>query len=160
MRNSILPATFLRGINLGLDVERILIPDWSKEALGVNMEVDHIVELQVVPDNQQEIWDNFGNYELLDETSNGRAGPQLQQNIAAERRELARQTGSQSWLSRDLVFDQVVPQDGPSGQRWVEDEIRGGDHLDIIDDLNGPRPFDAGASPGGASKTDEDGGAP
>ena len=92
------------------------------------------LELQVVPwEEVDTIWDNFGNYELLDQSSNASSGSQLRSNIEAERRRLAAVTGDLGWLARPLRFTQVTVDSGASGQRWLRDEIRTGEHLDALD---------------------------
>jgi len=100
------------------------------------MEVDHKVELQVTPPGEEGIWDSFSNYELLDEDSNRRCGSQLRANIAVERRRLALITGDPTWLVRPLIFDEVIADEGTSGERWKEDDITLGHQIDSFDELN------------------------
>lgn len=129
---------YWRGERLGLSHVRILLPDWSRHFLGVPMEVDHIIELQVAPlaPGNTEIWDNFDNYELLDESSNASSGRSLANNIERERQALAARTGNGVWLTGKLTFTavEITGQGGP-GQRWTKEEIRTGEHLDSFEEL-------------------------
>jgi hypothetical protein len=161
IRSTMFPEVLKRGLALGLSGERLRQPDWSREQAEVAMEVDHIIELQVTRPGTEEIWDHPNHYELLDRRSNGRSGSRLRANIAGERRALARQTGDNSWRTRDLVFDQVIADAGPTGERWLDEEIQRGDHLDSFERHHGSGapgagPADAGL-PGGT--TPPDGGA-
>jgi hypothetical protein len=125
------PSTYARGEELNLTRDRILLPDWSRDHKRQPMNVDHIVELQVVPrDEHTGLWNSVVNYELLDGISNSLSGSQLKNNIIEERLRLARETGDETWLVRELVFDRVETDSGPRGSRWKREEIRSGEHLD------------------------------
>jgi hypothetical protein len=114
--------------DMGIEENRRTRPNWSRDVDGVPMEVDHVVELQVLPELEIDAWgDTFSNYELLDRPSNGSAGPQLRANIAAERRRLVSTTGNPAWATVDLIFTRVIAS-GTSGQRWSEDDIQRGEH--------------------------------
>lgn len=118
------------GLRLGIDPKRILRPNWSRDNPRTPMEVDHMVELQVLPKAQVDAWgDSFVNYELLDRLANGLSGGILQTNIRAERLRLMLETEDPTWATRVLKFTQVRVQPGPDGQRWLAEEIRSGDHL-------------------------------
>ena len=113
-------------------------PNWSRDQDRIPMEVDHIVELQVLPDADIDAWgDTFSNYELLDRPSNGSAGPQLRANIAAERRRLVQTTGDPAWLVRDLFFTIVRTMGGNRGQRWLAEDIQEGEHYWALRRLRG-----------------------
>ena len=110
------PSTYARGEELNLTRDRILLPDWSRDQRRQPMNVDHIVELQVVPTNEHAgLWNSVVNYELLDGVSNAMSGSQLKNNIIEERLRLARETGDETWLVRELVFDRVEADSGPRG---------------------------------------------
>lgn len=127
-----------RGVRMGLRESRIFRPNWSRNDRWINMQVDHVVELQVVPPGEVDgIWDTFINYELLDQSSNSQSGSQLRANIVAERQRLAALTGDPGWLSRPLRFTRVEADSGPGGQRWLAEQIRGGQHLDALEEHQG-----------------------
>ncbi|HEY0733610.1 MAG TPA: hypothetical protein VGD69_01785 [Herpetosiphonaceae bacterium] len=111
---------------------RKLRPDWSKTQDHVSMHVDHQVELQVCPRGEEEVWDSFANYELLDEDSNISSGSQLKANIVAERSRLAARTGNSAWLGADLVFTRLEVMAGRRGERWSADEIQQGKHYHVL----------------------------
>ncbi len=119
---------------LGIEVHEncITVPNWSKQRDEVRMTVDHMIEVQVVPNNRMQEFHNIGNWELLDESSNSSSGPKLQSNIAAERKRLVRETGDVTWLEKPLHFTKVEAQPGPHGQRWTAEEIMDGDHFDVL----------------------------
>jgi hypothetical protein len=133
------PEVYLRGESMGLPDARILRPDWSRDQQYVDMQVDHVIEFQVLPATEYGWADSFANYELLDQPSNGSAGPQLAANIQEEREELAVYYNDLSWLVRPLRFDLVVTQAGPGGERWLEEEIAFGEHLDSLEEHQGER---------------------
>jgi len=116
----------------GIDEDRRTIPNWSWSSPFISMTVDHVLELQVVPLGEEEIWDRPNNYELLDQSSNSSSGPKLKSNIRKERERLTRVTGDQGWMYDDLCFTRLIATPGPSGQRWSVDAIRSGDHLSAL----------------------------
>lgn len=128
-----------RGVRLGLAENRIFRPNWTSAPVRMDMQVDHIVELQVTPAAEVALWDSFVNYELLDGPSNAASGSILMNNIQAERARLAATTGNPGWLVMPLVFTHVLVSAGTPGQRWSADEIRRGDHLDAYRRLIGER---------------------
>lgn len=128
-----------RGDRLGLTERQILRPNWSRDRLGTGMDVDHIVELQVTPNHERDIWNEIQNYELLDSSSNSSSGTKLDSNIAAERRRLVTVTKDPSYLFRPLVFNKIQPSSGQSGERWLFDDIRSGQHLDSYEELTGTK---------------------
>jgi hypothetical protein len=123
---------FERALALGLTPARILRPDWSRQAESVEMQVDHIVELQLVTAADVAWADTITNYELLDARANQASGSRLRQNIRRERERLAARTGDPAWLTRDLVFTEVLPESGSRGQRWRHEEIQQGLHLLLL----------------------------
>lgn len=133
-----------RGHPLGLSGEqgekRIRVPDWSRQA-PMKMEVDHVIELQVAPPGQRGEFDSMANYELLDRATNGRVGPKIRANIAAER---AKQIAyDPSAATRILAFDRIDVEDGsPLGERWISDELIEGAQLDAYDTLGRPPAID------------------
>ncbi|MET0622224.1 MAG: DUF4157 domain-containing protein [Pyrinomonadaceae bacterium] len=122
---------------MGVNETRRKRPDWSKTVDRVQMQVDHIVELQVSPPGQEEIYDSVVNYELLDSASNGSSGSRLKSNIAAERARLAAVTRDPGWLTAPLVFTQLEVTPGGGGMRWLPDEIQDGKHYHTLRWLRG-----------------------
>lgn len=117
---------------LGVSDARKLRPNWTPDRYTQlePMEVDHMVELQVTLPTEEAIWDSVSNYELLDRDSNGASGRLLHANITAERARIAGCTGDASWMVKPLQFDALEVQPGPPGERWLIDDIHGGEHLD------------------------------
>ena len=95
------------------------------------MEVDHIIELQVTPMSHRDYFNSIANFELLDRAANGSSGPLLANNIAAER--AIQVAFDPSAAGKILTFDQVVLDGGSAGERWLVDEIRGGEQLDAYE---------------------------
>ncbi|MBN8592376.1 MAG: DUF4157 domain-containing protein [Anaerolineae bacterium] len=126
-------SVFERGLNLGLTPRQIFRPNWDRFGARLKdpTEVDHIIEIQLAPPGNQGFWDNIPNYELLDRDSNGASGRELRANIINERKELAAETNDPTWLEKPLKFEEVVANSGPQGTRWLWDEIRTGEHLDV-----------------------------
>lgn len=127
--------TYDRGISMGLSEARLFRPNWSRDRYPIEMQVDHIVELQVTPRAERGLWNSAVNYELLDQPTNGRSGPRLRGNIARERRRLVALTGNAAWATLPLRFTVLIVEGSPMGERWQDDEIRLGEHLDIFDKL-------------------------
>ena len=118
------------GRRLGLPDERILRPDWDRRGGRTPMQVDHRIEWQVRPLGDESSLDEPWNYELLDAASNRVSGASIDREIRAERQRIARETGDQSWLARDLTFTHVEG-GGSSGRRWSLEEISNGIHLQV-----------------------------
>jgi hypothetical protein len=149
------PVKYHEGRTLGISRERIFRPDWTKLNANVpTMQVDHMIELQVLPRALQSGWgDTFDNYELLDQRSNTSAGPTLSGNIARERRRLFALTCDPRWLTCFLRFDEIVPTPGPwTGARWSSDEIIRGDQVDAWRRLHGTTPGAAIPPPAATTK--------
>jgi hypothetical protein len=123
-------SVYERGKQLGLTEEQIRIPDWSRQR-SIDMEVDHVVELQVTPDAARAHFNSMANYELLDEESNGTSGGLLAENIRKERQKQV--AFDPTAATRVLFFDEVVLDGGTSGERWDVEEIRRGDHIDALE---------------------------
>lgn len=114
---------------------RVRVPNWSRMR-STSMEVDHIIELQLTPSAMRSDFNSLANMELLDETSNGNSGKQIQLNVAAER---ARQVAfDPTAANRVLRFDAVTLEGGTPGERWSVDEIRAGEQLDAYEQHDGP----------------------
>jgi hypothetical protein len=126
------PSVYERGHQLGLTGEAgeklIRVPDWTRTS-SVEMEVDHIVELQVTPMAMRAEFNSIFNMELLDQPSNGSSGPRLDSNIKKER---AKQEAADPTLVGKIIkFDAVqMDDDGGTGERWTLDEIKAGKQLD------------------------------
>jgi hypothetical protein len=128
------------GLRMGLTRERVLRPDWSRDVRYLPMQVDHMVELQLTPNTEREIWNEFDvNYELLGALSNALSGGEFQRNILEERIRLSTETKDPTWMFRPLRFTRVVPAAGPLGQRWLKEEIGRGDHIKALRRLQGER---------------------
>jgi Domain of unknown function (DUF4157) len=150
------PVKYHEGRTLGIPRERIFRPDWTKLNANVpTMQVDHMIELQVLPRSLQSGWgDTFDNYELLDQRSNTSAGPTLSANIARERRRLFALTCDPRWLTCFLRFDEIVPTPGQwTGARWSSDEIIRGDQVDAWRRLHGTTPGAAIPPPAATTKS-------
>jgi hypothetical protein len=131
-------SVYERGHLLGFTGEggekRIRVPNWSRDAINsIEMQVDHIIELQLTPDFMREEFDSIFNWELLDAKSNQASGNLLKNSIAAER---AKQVAfDPTAASRILKFDDVKLDGGTPGQRWEPDELRAGEQLDAYERL-------------------------
>jgi hypothetical protein len=100
------------------------------------MEVDHVIELQVVPSAMYSYFNSIQNYQLLDRTANGSAGPLLAANIEAER---AQQVAyDPSAATRVLRFEAVELDGGSTGESWSVEDIRSGRQLDAYEDRHVP----------------------
>jgi hypothetical protein len=123
-----------RGIQLGIPRERVLLPNWGPDGKFKQMDVDHIVELQVGWQREEEL-DRLGNYELLDASTNSSVGPTLDAAIQKERQRLKRTCKALvfDWDEVPLVFSlPMFPGGGKGpGQRWTTAEILKGRHLDV-----------------------------
>lgn len=118
-----------------IERNRKLRPNWARGQLNVPMQVDHKVELQVCPPGEEEIWDSFANYELLDASSNMSSGSQLATNIRAERVRLVAITGNPNWMNANLIFTHLIVSTGNRGERWEADQIQQGEHYHALRDL-------------------------
>lgn len=133
-----IPASvYERGHRLGLTgttgERRIRVPDWSRTGAPVAFEVDHIIELQVTPPGgMREEFNKVPNFELLDEAANGTSGGQIERAIEKERD--AQVAADPSLVKAVLLFDQVVLDVGTTGIRWSVEEIRAGEHLDVVEE--------------------------
>jgi hypothetical protein len=111
----------------------VLLPDWGPDGKFKQMDVDHIIELQVGWEREKEL-DRLDNYELLDASTNSSVGPTLDAGIQRERARLKRTCKRPfNWDEVPLVF--VLPMfpaggKGP-GERWTVAEILNGKHLDV-----------------------------
>jgi hypothetical protein len=125
-------SVYDRGHALGLTGEAgealIRIPNWTPTGASSPMEVDHIIELQVTPAPQREIYDHMDFYELLDRSSNGNSGNVLRANIAAER--AIQEAFDPTAKNRVLKFDAVGIKGGIDGERWTLNQIQTGKQLD------------------------------
>lgn len=117
---------------------QVLIPNWSRSRDRVEMQVDHIVELQLTRSTDRGWADSIVNYELLDQATNGSTGSQIKANIEEERRRLATEEADEAWYRRDLVFDEVIADGGDSGERWTREDMQMGEHILALRRL---RPF-------------------
>lgn len=134
--------TYDRAVAAGINPrDRIYRPFWTHLGNALPHDVDHVIELQVVPTAQQGLWgDTFDNYELLDASSNRSAGPALAGNIARERHELGVFYNDHLyWQNCVLHFDEIVPTGSGAGHRWSADEIIRGDHVDAFESGFVPR---------------------
>ncbi len=117
-------------------------PDWSRSKEKVEMQVDHIVELQLVTRADRGWADSIDNYELLEESANKSSGSILMAMIKKERARLFQETGDRSYLDGPLTFESVVLGGGGLlGERWSPEEIRGGEHLTALRVMNAVEAF-------------------
>jgi len=112
-------------------------PNWTRTRDQIDTQVDHRVEWQLVHPSEKGIWDEIWNYELLDQPSNGSSGSRIRQNIRREREDLVRRTKDPTWLTRVLIFNNLIVEPGPPGERWYEDEIQTGSHYWTLRKLKG-----------------------
>jgi hypothetical protein len=108
-------------------------PDWAPNGTKKQMDVDHIIELQVSAAQGPETLDNFENYELLDSSTNSSVGSTLDKSIQAERSRVKRECPDHvpNWGEVALVFAPPVFMGGGKGpgERWTKEQILRGDHL-------------------------------
>ena len=94
----------------------------------MNIEVDHIIELQVTPASMRDAFDSVDNYELLTETANVASRNRIRASIEKERAEQVACDPSKK--DQVLTFDQVELGGGQRAERWTSEEIRSGEQLD------------------------------
>lgn len=129
----IYPEIWQKFENMGISENRRLRPNWSRTMPRVDMQVDHKVEWQLLGPANRTWGDSITNYELLDQPSNSRVGPAIQNNIQRERERLATATGNPGWLTQRIVFNQLRVSGGGSGaMRWQPEEIQEGKHYDAL----------------------------
>jgi hypothetical protein len=113
---------------------RVLKPDWAPDGTRKQMDVDHIIELQLGSLLGNEALDVFDNYELLDSSTNSSIGSTLDKALQKERsrlkRECPKKVPNWDWVS--LVFSLPIFQGGGKapGERWSSKQIIAGEHLD------------------------------
>jgi len=107
--------------------------DWSRSKLTAEMQVDHIVELQLVTQGDRGWADDIGNYELLEAAANRSSGSLLKEAVKKEREDLFAETGDRKYLDQPLAFERVILGDkGITGEHWTPEEVRAGEHLDTL----------------------------
>ena len=140
IRREMSPESLDLGRQLDLTDSQILRPDWNKNGQRMSMQVDHKVEWQVRPIGDETLLDDPSNMELLDARANQASGQAIHSTIQNLRQTLAEQTGDQSWLFRDLTFTHVSG-GGSAGDRWFDEEIKRGEHLEIYRTLLAENPY-------------------
>jgi hypothetical protein len=145
-------GTYCQGRGLGLTKIDIYRPYWSKQYLDASrksrkkprdsddiprMQVDHVIEWQVRPLDGAPWVDQPWNFELMDASSNGSSGPKMKGNINKERKRLARLTGDDEWLTKDITFTIIKIEGSADTERWSSEEIEDGDHHDAYRILAG-----------------------
>jgi len=126
---------------LGLDRKRVLLPNWAPDGKPTQMDVDHIIELQVGWVIGYDELDTFSNYELLDASTNSSVGPTLDAAIQRERRRLKTECPWPHWDEVPLVFALPMYSGGGKGpgKRWTAADILKGKHLDAYPGRRGRR---------------------
>jgi hypothetical protein len=118
---------------LGFSPTAVTRPNWTRlnPPPITAMQVDHIIELQLIPGGLQRTWgDQFDNYELLDQRANGSSGSAIQHNVWQERVRLRNLTGNPLWTVCMLRFDRIETTPGDwQGVRWSPSEIEFGEHV-------------------------------
>jgi len=114
--------------------KRVLKPDWAPDGSRKQMDVDHIIELQLGGLLGNEELDRFDNYELLDSSTNSSVGSTLDKALIAERARLNRECPKKvvpNWDHVMLVFSLPIFAGGGKapGQRWSSKQILAGEHL-------------------------------
>jgi len=137
-----IPAeVYERGHTLGFTGESgerlIRVPNWSRNAANIQMQVDHIIELQVTPPAMREEFNSIFNMELLDAQSNQESGNLLKINILAERAKQA--AVDPTTAAQVLIFDAVELDGGTDGTRWSSEELRAGEQLDAHESAGGKK---------------------
>jgi hypothetical protein len=122
-------AVWDQGKQMDLCDRAILRPQWTKGQLWKDTQVDHVIEHQVATIHNETQFDEPWNFELLDQASNGSAGPSLDAAIARERSRLVSVTGDANWATCDLTFTILVPNSPTPTGRWSKDEVGDGLHL-------------------------------
>jgi hypothetical protein len=129
--------------------QRVIRPDWTPSGKTTQMDVDHIIELQVgyLLEGSGSL-DTFANYELLDSSTNSSVGPTLDSAIQRERNRLKRdcprdpnQSGFDFWETVPMVFAPPLFEGGGKGpgERWTKADIISGKHLDVYEALRRKR---------------------
>jgi hypothetical protein len=127
-----------RAISLGLDIDDVVRPYWSKDrVLGARMQVDHIVEIQVAPIGREGELDNMANYRLMEAEQNASVGPELSGNIKKMRDALQAKDGA-PWDQCDLTFDRVSSSGAKTPSTWTKEELQSGAQLDAYERLGKP----------------------
>ena len=115
--------------------KRVMKPDWAPDGTKKQMDVDHIIELQVgfVYEENNEPLDVFENYELLDSSTNSSVGSTLDKALQKERARLKLECPKKvpNWDEVPLNFRlPIFPGGGKGpGQRWTSKQIIAGEHL-------------------------------
>ncbi len=98
----------------------------------MQMDVDHVIELQVGRLYSLSQLDNMDNYELLDDPTNTSIGSSLQKRIDEEKQRLRLlcPLDPRNW-GEPFVFDYMLGDGGGMGpgQRWTRADVRAGKHL-------------------------------
>jgi len=114
--------------------KRVLKPDWAPDGSKKQMDVDHIIELQLGGLLGNEALDQFDNYELLDSSTNSSVGSTLDKDLQKERARLKKECPKYvpNWDHVMMVFSLPIFAGGGKapGQRWSRQQIAGGEHLD------------------------------
>jgi hypothetical protein len=116
--------------------KRVMKPDWAPDGTKKQMDVDHIIELQLgfLADELGVTLDAFDNYELLDSSTNSSVGSTLDKSLQKERARLKRECPEKvpNWDEVPLNFRlPIFPGGGKGpGQRWTSAQIMAGEHLD------------------------------
>ena len=99
----------------------------------MQMDVDHIIELQVGWILGNDALDTFSNYELLDYSTNSSVGRTLDAALQRERDRLKTGCPWVPWDEVPLVFVLPIFSGGGRGpgKRWTAAEILKGKHLDV-----------------------------
>lgn len=135
---------FDEAINLGIEEDAILIPNWAPNGQPALMQVDHIFELQVLSLHERSWADGTSNWELLDTGSNRCSGDLIKNSIAEDRRRLAKEKNDQSWIVTPLKFNKVKARTGFPGRRWQVREIQEGKHIEVWKRTRARKPVPGG----------------
>jgi hypothetical protein len=137
MNLQIPPPVMERGLKMpGLNRDRVLRPNWGPNGTYMQMDVDHIIELQLGFLKGENDLDQISNYELLDSSTNSSAGPTLDHAIQDARAKLKAECPDPLpyfWDEQPLLFELPLLLGGGMGpgQRWTWDDVKTGKHLDV-----------------------------
>ncbi len=131
--DGITAGAYADGVDLmertGRKQKEIIIPHWSPVSPQIDMDVDHVIELQLTLASDRGWANSIANFELLEEPANSSSGSLIDSNIENERQRLFTLTGDMKYIDKPLYFERVIVGPGIPGSRWTPQQVRMGVHL-------------------------------